>query len=231
MCVLPITILYALVMLVLNLQFKSLMFLTLMRVFFFFFQAEDGIRDKLVTGVQTYALPISWHTRLAQFGLTLHPDKTRLLEFGRHAADARQHRGEGKPETFDFLGFTHYCGKFRSGRFLVRRQTMRTRLRRKLQAVKAELRRRRHDPVPEVGQWVRRVVLGHFTYYGVPGNDARLEQFRAAVMQLWYRALRRRGQRHPLPWARLGRVVARWIPSVRIVHPYPEVRFAVRHPR
>jgi len=173
----------------------------------------------------------AWHTRLAQFGLTLHPDKTRWLEFGRHAADARQHRGEGKPETFDFLGFTHYCGKFRSGRFLVRRQTMRTRLRRKLQAVKAERRRRRHDPVPEVGQWVRRVVLGHFTYYGVPGNNARLEQFRAAVMQLWYRALRRRGQRHPLPWARLGRVVARWIPSVRIVHPYPEVRFAVRHPR
>jgi RNA-directed DNA polymerase len=173
----------------------------------------------------------AWQARLAQFGLALHPDKTRLLEFGRHAVAHRQQRGEGKPETFDFLGFTHYCGKFRSGRFLVRRQTMRTRLRRKLQAVKAELRRRRHEPLPAQGQWVRRIVVGHFAYYAVPGNEASLERFRAGVRRLWHRALRRRGQRRPLTWARLRRVVQRWIPSVRIMHPYPEVRFAVRHPR
>jgi hypothetical protein len=154
-----------------------------------------------------------------------------LLEFGRYAAANRKQRGEGKPETFDFLGFTHYCGKFRSGRYLVRRQTMRTRLRRKLQQVKAELARRRHDPLPDQGQWVQRVVVGHFNYYAVPGNHSCLEHFRAAVMRLWHRALRRRGQRRPLTWDRLGRVVRRWIPLVRIVHPYPEVRFAVRHPR
>lgn len=173
----------------------------------------------------------AWQARFAQFGLMLHPDKTRLLEFGRHAAANRKQRGEGKPETFDFLGFTHYCGKFRSGRYLVRRQTMRTRLRRKLQQVKAELARRRHGPLPDQGQWVQRVVVGHFNYYAVPGNHSCLEHFRAAVMRQWHRALRRRGQRRPLTWDRLGRVVRRWIPPVRIVHPYPEVRFAVRHPR
>lgn len=173
----------------------------------------------------------AWQARLAEFGLRLHPDKTRLLEFGRHAAANRRQRGEGKPGTFDFLGFTHYCGQFRTGRFLVRRQTMRTRLRRKLQAVKAELRRRRHDPLPDQGQWVRRVVVGHFNYFAVPGNQASLAHFRTAVTRLWHRALRRRGQRRPLTWDRLGRVVERWLPRVRIVHPYPEVRFAVRHPR
>jgi len=173
----------------------------------------------------------AWHARLAQFGLRLHPAKTRLVEFGRHAAANRKQRGEGKPETFDFLGFTHYCGKFRSGQYLVRRQTMRTRLRRKLQQVKAELYRRRHEAVPVQGAWVQRVIRGHFAYYGVPGNQSGLEHFRAAVTRLWYCALRRRGQRRPFTWDRLGRVVRRWIPRVRIVHPYPAVRFAVRHPR
>jgi RNA-directed DNA polymerase len=173
----------------------------------------------------------AWQARLGQFGLSLHPDKTRLLEFGRYAADHRKQRGEGKPETFDFLGFTHYCGKFRDGRFLVRRQTIRTRLRRKLQEVTRELRRRRHDPLPEQGRWVRSVVVGHFNYYGVPGNWACLEGFRSVVVRLWHRALRRRGQRRPITWERFRRVAWRWIPSVQIVHPFPEKRFAVRHPR
>lgn len=174
----------------------------------------------------------AWQTRLQRFGLALHPDKTRLLEFGRYAAERRARRGAGKPETFDFLGFTHICGTMRkTGRFLVKRKTIRKRLRGKLQQVKAALHRRWHEAVPTVGEWLGRVVQGYFNYHAVPGNGRSLEQFRTQVIRLWLRTLRRRSQRHALPWSRFGRIVRRWIPRVRILHPSPSVRFAARHPR
>ena len=174
----------------------------------------------------------AWHARLQEFGLSLHLDKTRLLEFGRYAAERRKRRGEGKPETFDFLGFTHICGKTRgTGKFTVDRKTIKKRLRAKLQQVKAELHRRWHDPVPEVGQWLKRVVQGYFNYHAVPGNGRSLECFRTQVLWLWFRTLRRRGQRHRLTWDRFGRIAAAWIPSVHILHPFPAVRFDATHPR
>jgi group II intron reverse transcriptase/maturase len=165
--------------------------------------------------------------RLARFGLELHPDKTRLLEFGRFADRTRRGRGDGKPETFNFLGFTHSCAKTRTGRFTVLRQTMRSRWQAKLTAVKLELRRRLHCPVPEQGLYLRQVVRGHVQYYGVPMNGPALSAFRTAVGRLWCRVLRRRSQRHALPWHRMRRYINRWLPPVRICHPYPLVRFGV----
>jgi group II intron reverse transcriptase/maturase len=165
--------------------------------------------------------------RFARFGLTLHPDKTRLLEFGRFADQNRRVRGDGKPETFNFLGFTHSCAKTRKGRFTVLRQTVRTRWQAKLRAVKTELRRRLHQPVPEQGAYLRAVVLGHNRYYGVPLNGPALNAFRAAMVQLWWRVLRRRSQGNHLTWRRMGAYVDRWLPTPRICHPYPRVRFAV----
>ena len=165
--------------------------------------------------------------RLAQFGLELHPDKTRLIEFGRFADSNRQQRGKGKPETFNFLGFTHSCAKTRAGKFTVLRQTMRTRWRAKLEAVKTELRKRLHDPVPEQGAYLRSVVMGHVRYYGVPLNGPALKAFRGAIGWLWCRTLRRRSQRHRLTWTRMRRLISRWLPTPRICHPYPLVRFGV----
>jgi RNA-directed DNA polymerase len=165
--------------------------------------------------------------RFARFGLTLHPDKTRLLEFGRFAAANRRNRGDGKPETFNFLGLTHSCAKTRKGGFTVLRQTMRTRWQAKLRAVKTELRQRLHQPVPEQGAYLRAVVLGHNQYYGVPSNGPALHAFRTAMVQLWWRVLRRRSQGNHLTWRRLGAYVDRWLPTPRICHPYPRVRFAV----
>jgi RNA-directed DNA polymerase len=164
--------------------------------------------------------------RFARFGLTLHPDKTRLLEFGRHAAADRRARAEGKPESFNFLGFTHYCATTRKGGFTVLRRTMRTKMRAKLQAVKLELRRRMHRPVPELGAYIRSVVMGHVHYYGVPMNSPPLYGFTHAVTRLWRQTLARRSQR-PLSWQRMRRYVARWVPPVRICHPYPLVRLGV----
>jgi RNA-directed DNA polymerase len=166
--------------------------------------------------------------RLAKFGLELHPDKTRLIEFGRCAAKNRAARGLGKPETFDFLGFTHICGKGRSGGFWLRRSTVSKRLRAKLKAVKDQLKRRRHLPVPEQGRWLASVVRGHLAYYAVPGNARAINAFRIQIGRHWLRALRRRSQRHRLSWERMNRLIARWLPPVRILHPYPEVRFDVR---
>jgi RNA-directed DNA polymerase len=166
--------------------------------------------------------------RFAKFGLELHSDKTRLIEFGRFAAANRQARGAGKPETFNFLGFTHSCAKSREGRFTVRRQTMRKRWQAKLKEVKAELRRRWHHPIPEQGAYLRSVVGGHARYYGVPGNGRAISAFRLAVGRLWWRALKRRSQRHNLPWRRMQRYVARWLPPARVCHPHPLVRFGVR---
>jgi RNA-directed DNA polymerase len=160
--------------------------------------------------------------------LELHPDKTRLIEFGPWAALNRRKRGLGKPETFNFLGFTHICAKKRDRKnFTVLRQTMRKRLTAKLAEVKAELKRRMHDPVPEVGRWLRSVVEGHFRYYAVPMNDRALKAFRFQVVWHWYCALCRRSQRGRVTWERTYRLVDHYLPRVRIYHPYPLRRLGV----
>jgi len=166
--------------------------------------------------------------RLAKFGLELNASKTRLIEFGRFAASHRQRRGLGKPETFDFLGFTHICGKSRSGRFLLHRHTIRKKLRAKLQLVRIELKRRRHLPVPEVAAWLRSVVTGHYRYFAVPTNIEALRIFREQVLRSWLHALRRRSQKSRMTWARLNVLADRWIPRARILHPWPDERFAVK---
>ena len=166
--------------------------------------------------------------RFRKFHLELHPEKTRLLEFGPFAAEHRRARGQGKPETFNFLGFTHICGKKRSnGRFTVVRQTIRKRLQAKLNEVKAELRRRMHDPIPAVGTWLRSVVGGHIRYYGVPMNAPALLRFRFQVGWLWHRALSRRSQNGRVLWDRMRRLIARWLPPARVCHPYPLRRLGV----
>ena len=165
--------------------------------------------------------------RFAKFSLELHSEKTRLLEFGPFAAEHRRRAGKGKPETFNFLGFTHISGKKRNGRFTVVRQTIRKRLQAKLSAVKAELRRRLHAPIPEVGRWLRSVVQGHLRYYGVPMNGPALHTFRFQVGRLWYRTLRRRSQTARVTWARMRRLIGRWLPPARITHPYPLRRLGV----
>jgi RNA-directed DNA polymerase len=166
--------------------------------------------------------------RLAEFGLELHPDKTRLIEFGRNAARNRAARGLGKPETFDFLGFTHISAKSRSGRFWLRRITISKRMRAKLREVNDQLKRRRHQPIPVQGQWLRSVVQGHAAYYAVPGNTDAVREFRTQVTRHWHKALRRRSQRTRITWARMNRIVLRWLPKVRAMHPFPDVRFAAR---
>ena len=166
--------------------------------------------------------------RLARFCLELAGEKTRLIEFGRFAAERRRARDLGKPETFDFLGLTHVCGKDRKGRFALRRRTSTKRLRAKLRVVKDELKHRRHLPIPEQGQWLGRVVQGHYNYYAVPGNIAALEAFRQQVTRHWYNALRRRSQRSSLTWERMQRLEARWLPPARILHPWPNTRFDAR---
>ncbi len=166
--------------------------------------------------------------RFAKFKLELHPEKTRLLEFGPYAAENRRRAGLGKPETFNFLGFTHICGKKRSnGRFTVLRQTIRKRLQAKLSEVKAELRRRWHDPIPKAGAWLRSVLLGHLQYYGVPMNGPALFTFCFQVGRLWYRALARRSQTGRPTWERMRRLIQRWLPPPRITHPYPLRRLGV----
>jgi RNA-directed DNA polymerase len=169
--------------------------------------------------------------RFAKFSLELHPGKTRLIEFGRHAARHRAARGEGKPETFAFLGFTHICATSKSGRFWVRRKTDSKRMRAKLQVVKDQLRRRRYLPIPEQGRWLASVVRGHQAYYGVPGNYRAVHAFRTQVTRHWHQALQRRSQKSRLPWVRMNRIVTRWLPPTRITHPFPEARFAATHPR
>jgi RNA-directed DNA polymerase len=170
---------------------------------------------------------IELRERLAKFGLELHPEKTRLLEFGPYAAENRRRAGKGKPETFDFLGFTHICGKKRNGRFTVVRQTIRRRLQAKLSEVKTELRRRLHVPIREVGAWLESVITGHLNYYGVPMNGPALVTFWFQVGRLWYRALRRRSQTARLTWKRMRRLIQRWLPFPRITHPYPLRRLGV----
>src|SRR5438445_9392240 len=185
--------------------------------------------DDIVVGFQTKADAVRFWAelieRMRKFSLELHPEKTRLLEFGPFAAENRKKRGEGKAETFNFLGFTHICGKKRSnGRFTVLRQTIRKRLQAKLSEVKAELKRRMHDPIPAVGAWLRSVVGGHIRYYGVPMNQPALHRFRFQVGWLWHRALSRRRQTGRVLWDRMRRLINRWLPPARVCPPYPLLR-------
>ena len=168
--------------------------------------------------------------RLKKFGLELHPDKTRRIEFGRFAEENRKRRGEGKPETFDYLGFTHISGKNRLGRFAVRRLTIRKRMRSKLRDIKQQLRPRMHDPVRQTGAWLRSVVQGYFNYYAVPGNIGSLSLFRDRLLGIWWHNLCRRSQQR-MSWKRMLKLGDRWLPRPRVLHPYPAIRFAASHPR
>ena len=188
--------------------------------------------DDFLVGFQSKteaeAFLVALRERLTRFGLELHPDKTRLIEFGPFADHNRRGRGQGKPETFNFLGFTHICSRKRSnGRFTVLRQTQRSRLQGKLAEVKAELKRRMHDPVPELGQWLGSVLRGHLQYYGVPMNAPALNLFRFQVARLWYRTLCRRSQKGRVLWERMKRLIERYLPPARICHPYPLRRMGV----
>src|SRR3982075_941742 len=169
--------------------------------------------------------------RLQEFALSLHPEKTRLIEFGRIAAENRKRRGFGKPETFTFLGFTFICSKTRRGKFQIKRKSRRDRMREKLQAIKQELLRRMHQPIPQQGRWLKQVVTGYFNYHAVPTNAPTLTAFLFHVTNLWRRTPRRRGQKDWTTWERIKRLADDWLPKPRILHPWPEMRFAVRHPR
>ena len=169
--------------------------------------------------------------RLAKFGLELHPEKTRLIEFGRYAARDRQRRGAGKPETFTFLGFTHYCGRrHKTDTFTVWRITAKKRMVAKLKAIKVELRRRMHARPSEVGAWLRKVVNGYYQYHAVPGNIRQLSTFRQRINRLWYQVLARRSQRARKRWEALTPLFERWIPRPKVLHPYPQARFYATHP-
>jgi RNA-directed DNA polymerase len=169
--------------------------------------------------------------RLQEFALSLHPGKTRLIEFGRHAAVRRARKGQGKPETFSFLGFIFICGRSRSGKFQLKRKSRPDRMRRTLGEIKAELRRRMHEPIPEQGRWLSQVVRGYFAYHAVPTNMLALSAFRHHVDRLWMRSLRRRSQKDTFTWARITRLANDWLPKPKILHPWPEARFAVNHSR
>ena len=169
--------------------------------------------------------------RLKEFSLSLHPEKTRLIEFGRDAAVNRKKLGLGKPETFNFLGFTFMCGKTRQGKFQIKRKTRRDRMRAKLQEIKRELRRRMHQPIPVQGKWLAQVVMGYFRYHAVPTNGRALTAFRLQVTILWRQALRRRSQKDRTAWNRITKLADAWLPKPRILHPWPDKRFAVKHPR
>src|SRR5882757_6576767 len=168
--------------------------------------------------------------RLAKYSLSLHPEKTRLIEFGRHAAANRKRR-LGKPETFSFPGFIFISGKSRRGKFQIKRKSRPDRMRAKLQAVKQELRRRMHQPIPVQGKWLRQVVKGYFNYHAVPTNSQALGTFRSLVTELWQRSLRRCSQKDGTTWERITRLAKDWFPKPLILHPWPEIRFAVTHPR
>lgn len=189
--------------------------------------------DDLVVGFQSLEeaerFREEFRERLAKFGLEMHPEKTRLIEFGRQAWAKRQQVGEEKLETFAFLGFTHYCGKNSKGHFTVWRETVSKRMRAKLRAIKAELQMRMHEPIEQTGKWLKAVVQGYYQYYAVPGNLRRLGVFRERLRRQWRQVLRRRGQKQRLTWEKLDRIFTRWIPKPRNLHPYPDVRFDARN--
>ena len=166
--------------------------------------------------------------RFAEFGLEIAPEKTRLVQFGRFAAERRANRGLGRPETFQFLGFTHLCAKTQVGQFRVRRVTIKKRMSTKLRELKIEMRRRAHLPIPVQGRWLASVLTGHYRYFAVPGNINALGAFRNAVIRLWMRTLRRRSQRHRMTWERMARITQRWLPTASILHPWPNQRFDAR---
>jgi hypothetical protein len=169
------------------------------------------------------------HERFGKFGLKLHETKTRLIEFGRYAIERREERGEGRPETFDFLGFTHRCDKTRShGWFTIRRESIAKRMRASLAKVKELLRRRRHWDIGSIGRWLSRVIQGWYNYHAIPGNMKRLQQFRDEIVKAWLAQLRRRSQRHRWTWDRMQRMVRRLLPTPKILHPYPNKRFRDR---
>ena len=167
--------------------------------------------------------------RLEEFALSLHPDRTRIIEFGPHAGANRNRRGLGKPETFNFLGFTFICGKSRGGKF--KRKTRADRMRARLKEVKVALRQRMHQPAPDIGKWLGQVVRGFMNYHAVPTNFEANVAFRRQVISHWHRALRRRGDRDRTAWQRIAKLADDYLPKVKILHPWPEQRFAVRHPR
>jgi RNA-directed DNA polymerase len=169
--------------------------------------------------------------RLKKFALTLHPEKTRLIEFGRFAAERRKRRGLGKPETFNFLGFTFICGTTRAGKFQIKRRTRRDRMRAKLKMIKEEMWRRMHQPIPAQGKWLWSVVNGYFNYHAVPTNAHALHVFRHHITDVWRRTLRRRSQKDRMTWDRMTQLVDDWLPKPIILHPWPSDRFAVTHPR
>jgi group II intron reverse transcriptase/maturase len=169
--------------------------------------------------------------RFEEFALSLHPEKTRLIEFGRQAVDRRGQRGLGKPETFNFLGFTHICGRSRHGKFLLKRKSRRDRMRGKLKEIKEEMRQRMHQPIPEQGRWLAQVVRGYFAYHAVPTNSATIGAFRHHVVDLWRCSLSRRSQRGGITWQRIKRIADDWLPKPKVLHPWPQQRFAVRYSR
>ncbi len=191
--------------------------------------------DDIVLGFQARAeadrFLEGFRERLQEFELELHPEKTRRIEFGRYAEASRERRGEGKPETFDFLGFTHISGKNGKGRFTVKRRSIAKRMRAKLQQLQQQLQRRRHEAVAETGGWLRSVVQGYFNYHAVPGNLDNLWTFRVRLTRLWHTQLRHRSHRHGWNWTRMRRLAVRWLPLPRVLHPWPTERFAASHPR
>jgi RNA-directed DNA polymerase len=191
--------------------------------------------DDIVMGFQhereAKRFMVEMRHRLETFALALHPEKTRLIEFGRFAAKDRESRGLDKPETFNFLGFTHICSRSRRGVFQLKRQTRRDRMRARLRVIKEELRRRMHEPIPLQGRWLGQVVRGYFAYHAVPTNSRCVGAFRHYVVDLWRRSLARRSQRDHTTWNRMARLAAEFLPPPHILHPWPSVRFAVKHPR
>ena len=191
--------------------------------------------DDLVLGFQhesdAHRFLDAMRARFEEFALSLHPDKTRLIEFGRHAAVRRERCGLGKPETFNFLGFTFICGRSRRGSFQLKRKSRRDRVRAKLREIKEALRRRMHLPVPEQGNWLAQVIRGFFAYHAVPTNYAALSSFRFHAVRYWLRSLRRRSQKDRTPWSRMTKLAKDFLPKPQILHPWPDARFAARHPR
>ena len=189
--------------------------------------------DDIVVGFEHEAdARYFWDTmrrRFEDYALSLHPAKTRLLEFGRFAASNRAGRGQGKPETFAFLGFTLICGRSRFGNFVIRRKTRRDRMQAKLKEIKKELRRRMHQPIPEQGRWLGQVVKGYFAYHAVPTNGPLLGAFRHHIQRLWVKSLRRRSQKDCFAWRRAEKLADDWLPKPRILHPWPQERFAARY--